>query len=144
MEVIGYAKQTLEKIPVSIVEDPASAAKTIAAQIAAVIREKQNKGEMAVLGLATGSSPVGVYKELVRLHKDENLSFRNVITFNLDEYHPMPAASAQSYVHFMHENLFRHIDILPENIHIPDGTIPEEQVHQYCRQYEQCIRDAGG
>jgi glucosamine-6-phosphate deaminase len=144
MEVIGCAKQTLEKIPVSIVEDPASAAKTIAAQIAAVIREKQNKGEMAVLGLATGSSPVGVYKELVRLHKDENLSFRNVITFNLDEYYPMAPESPQSYVFFMQEHLFKHIDILRENIHIPDGRLSHEEIQAYCKNYDSRIEAAGG
>ncbi len=112
--------------------------------IADIILNKQENGEMAVLGLATGSSPIGVYKELVRLHLEENLSFRNVITFNLDEYYPMQPDALQSYVYFMQEHFFRHVDILPENIHIPDGALAIEKVAEYCAAYERQIEEAGG
>jgi len=96
------------------------------------------------LGLATGSSPIVVYDELIRMHKEEGLSFANVITFNLDEYYPMDKKNIQSYHYFMHENLFNHIDILPENIHIPDGTISDNALNQYCIDYENKIESAGG
>ena len=78
------------------------------------------------------------------MHREENLSFSNVITFNLDEYYPMTPTAQQSYVRFMHEYLFDHIDINPKNIHIPDGTIPMEEVEEYCRQYEKMIDIVGG
>jgi len=141
---IDHSRKTFEKIPLTIAESISSGGKAIARQIADLILDKQRTGEMAVLGLATGSSPLVVYQELIRLHKDENLSFRNVISFNLDEYYPMQGNSGQSYVHFMHENLFRHIDILPENVHIPDGSVPSDHVQDFCHKYEQLINEAGG
>lgn len=133
-----------EKIPTRIYADSSSASKEVAGRIASLIRHKAQKGEMAVLGLATGSTPTGVYDELVRLHKEENLSFKNVITFNLDEYYPMEPDALQSYHRFMNEYLFDRVDIAKENVHIPDGTLPMEQVDQYCLEYEQKISDAGG
>jgi glucosamine-6-phosphate deaminase len=144
MEVLNYSERSLEKLPVTIFDDAKSGAVHVAQQIAATIRYKESRGEKAVLGLATGSSPIGVYKELVRLHKDENLSFRNVVTFNLDEYYPMQPDALQSYVYFMHEHLFRHVDIRPENIHIPDGTLPIEKVKEFCDAYERKIDHLGG
>ena len=102
------------------------------------------KGERIVLGLATGSSPIGVYKELVRMHREEGLSFSNVITFNLDEYYPMQPNAQQSYVRFMNEYLFDHIDINPKNIHIPDGTLNMDEVDEFCKQYEKQIDLLGG
>ena len=105
-----------EKIHTQLYETSFSASTAIAVEIADMIREKQSLDEFCVLGLATGSSPKSVYKELVRLHKEEGLSFENVITFNLDEYYPMDPNALQSYVKFMHEQLFDHIDIKPENI----------------------------
>ena len=144
MEVLQHSERTLERIPVTIFNSPQIGAVRVAREIADIIREKQANGETAVLGLATGSSPIDVYKELVRLHKDENLSFRNVITFNLDEYYPMQPDALQSYVYFMHEHLFNHIDILPENVHIPDGTLPIEKVNEYCLAYERKIMEVGG
>ena len=99
---------------------------------------------MCVLGLATGSTPVSVYNELVRLHREEGLSFRNVITFNLDEYFPMQPNELQSYVRFMNEHLFDHIDIERGNIHIPDGTLAEEDVPEFCQRYEEQIAEVGG
>lgn len=134
----------LEKIFTVIYPDSKSASRAVAQEIADLIRQKASTGKPAVLGLATGSTPTSVYEELVRMHREEGLSFRNVITFNLDEYYPMSPDSLQSYVRFMHEYLFDHIDILPENIHIPDGTVPREKVAEYCAMYEGKIQAAGG
>jgi glucosamine-6-phosphate deaminase len=144
MEILNYPETTYEKLPVTIFEEAQEGAVSAAHEIAEVIRSKQKEGRNAVLGLATGSSPINVYKELVRLHKEEGLSFRNVITFNLDEYYPMQPDELQSYVYFMNEHLFNHIDILPENVHIPDGTQPIEKVKEYCLNYEKKIEKAGG
>ena len=94
--------------------------------------------------MATGSTPVGVYAELVRMHREEDLSFQNVVTFNLDEYFPMGPENLQSYVRFMNEHLFDLVDIDKDNIHIPDGTVAADQVAEYCQQYEEQIKQAGG
>ena len=99
---------------------------------------------MCVLGLATGSSPISVYKKLIESHKKKKLSFRNVITFNLDEYFGLEKIDINSYNQFMHDNLFNHIDILPKNIHIPKGKLQSSQVINYCKDYEQKILKAGG
>ena len=133
-----------EKLPVTVFPDQTHASKEVARRIANLIRDKQRKGEKTVLGLATGVTPIGVYRELVRLHKEEDLSFKDVVTFNLDEYYPMKPQAEQSYVRFMNENLFDHIDIERSNVHIPDGTLPPEQIHQYCLQYEREITQQGG
>ena len=117
---------------------------TVARQIADLIRRRENEGNPCVLGLATGSTPVAIYDELVRLHQEEGLSFKNVVTFNLDEYFPMQPNELQSYVRFMNEHLFDLIDIDRKNVHIPDGTIPSDDVHRYCQRYEQKIKDFGG
>lgn len=133
-----------EKIPVSVYKDQHVASKIVAGRIADLIKNKQKNGENAVLGLATGATPIEVYAELVRLHKEEGLSFQNVITFNLDEYYPMLPTSRQSYVTFMYQNLFDHIDIKKENINIPDGTLPKEEIAEYCIAYENKIGELGG
>ncbi len=133
-----------EKLPVEIFESSAEASRHVAGQMAKLIRGKDAKGQMCVLGLATGSSPISVYEELVRMHREENLSFKNVVTFNLDEYYPMEPDAFQSYVRFMREYLFDHIDILPENAHIPDGTVSRDRIHEYCREYEAMIEASGG
>lgn len=133
-----------EKIPVQIFEAPAIAVKAVAKEIAELIHKKAAKNEKCVLGLATGSSPIKLYNELIRMHKEEGLSFKNVISFNLDEYYPMAKESQQSYHYFMHHYLFDHIDINPENIHIPDGTIKSDKVEKFCKEYEKQIEDAGG
>ncbi|MFT3824346.1 MAG: glucosamine-6-phosphate deaminase [Chitinophagaceae bacterium] len=135
---------SFEKIPVEQHASPAQASLLIAREMAELIREKQKKGELVVLGLATGSTPKRVYKELVRIHREEGLSFHNVMTFNLDEYYPMKADAIQSYRRFMKENLFDHVDIKPENCHVPDGTLPQELVNAYCAQYEKKIEEVGG
>ncbi|MEZ0268230.1 MAG: glucosamine-6-phosphate deaminase [Phycisphaerae bacterium] len=134
----------VEKIPVTVYKTSTEAAAAVARDIADLIRARASAGATAVLGLATGSTPTGLYDELIRLHKDEKLSFKNVITFNLDEYWPMNPDELQSYVRFMREHLFDHIDIDPKNVHIPDGTIPREQIAAFCANYEKQIRDAGG
>ncbi|OUJ74195.1 glucosamine-6-phosphate deaminase [Hymenobacter crusticola] len=133
-----------EKLPVTVYPNKDIASVKVAERIAELIRSKQGTGEKAVLGLATGATPVGVYEELVRLHREEGLSFRNVVTFNLDEYYPMPPTAPQSYVTFMNENLFNHIDIERENIHIPDGTLALEDVAAFCLNYERLIEEYGG
>ena len=141
---LKYQLRSLEKIPVKIWDDPKVGSLHLARSIALAIRQKQQDGEKIVLGLATGSSPIQVYAELVRLHKEEGLSFRNVVSFNLDEYYPMQPEAQQSYVHFMKEYLFDHVDIDPKNIHIPDGGIPMDEVEAYCERYEKMIGDHGG
>ena len=147
---IAYAKAgtfeetRFEKIHNVIFDSSHEASILIAHEIANLIKEKNRKNEYCVLGLATGSSPIKVYEELVRMHKEEGLSFANVITFNLDEYYPMDKSSIQSYWYFMHEHLFNHIDILPENINIPNGKISSEDLYQYCIDYELKIKEVGG
>ncbi|HMX41920.1 MAG TPA: glucosamine-6-phosphate deaminase, partial [Saprospiraceae bacterium] len=141
---LKYELKSFEKMPVKIWDDALEASRHVARSIALAIRQRHQEGEHIVLGLATGSTPIKVYEELVRMHKEEGLSFHNVITFNLDEYYPMPREAHQSYWRFMHEYLFDHVDILPENIHIPDGTVPMEQVADYCEHYEKLIDMAGG
>src|ERR1043165_1762017 len=133
-----------EKIPVTVFAESKEASVAAAQEIAALIRSKAKEGKKCVLGLATGSTPVSIYGELVRMHQKEGLSFKNVVTFNLDEYFPMQPDSLQSYRRFMREHLFDHVDVVPANVHIPDGTIPREQVWEYCQRYERMIKDAGG
>ena len=132
-----------EKIDTSVYEESAQASMYVAEEIASLINDKASKGEYAVLGLATGSSPIKVYQNLVNMHK-AGLSFKNVITFNLDEYFPIQAVAQQSYVRFMNEHLFDHIDIDKKNVHIPDGTIPSEDVRAYCLGFEAKIQEVGG
>lgn len=139
-----FEETRFEKIHNVIFDDSNQASINIAQEIAQLIKEKELKKERCVLGLATGSSPIKVYEELVRMHKEEGLSFTNVITFNLDEYYPMDIQNIQSYHYFMHEHLFNHIDILPENVHVPDGTVNSNDIYQYCIDYEMQIKSAGG
>ena len=141
----GALEQTrFEKIHSVIFNDSKEASKIVAKEIADLIIKKQKQNKNCVLGLATGSSPISVYQELVRMHKEENLSFKNVITFNLDEYYPMKKNDINSYHHFMGIHLFDHIDIEKKNIHIPDGTIQKEKINDYCIKYEKQIVDSGG
>lgn len=135
---------SFEKIPVKIYPDIKQGSKAVAQQIADLIREKQKRKEKCVLGLATGSTPKTLYIELVRMHREEKLSFKNVITFNLDEYYPIDNDALQSYNRFMRVNLFDHIDINPKNIHIPDGAVKKEDIKAHCLQYEKKIAEAGG
>ena len=137
-------EKRFENIGTVVYENSVIASKSVANEIAALIREKKVQNQLCILGLATGSSPKSLYAELVRLHKEEGLSFKNVVSFNLDEYYPMEPDSINSYVRFMNELLFNHIDILPENIHIPDGTLSKEAIADYCSNYETKIEALGG
>lgn len=135
---------SFEKLPVRIYPNLTEGSRFVAQEIAALIRAKQAAGAPCILGLATGSSPRSMYAELVRMHKEEGLSFKNVITFNLDEYYPIENDALQSYNRFMHVHLFDHIDIDPKNIHIPNGEIPKENIKAHCLEYERMIEEAGG
>lgn len=135
---------SFEKIPVKIFSTPKDGSVFVAQEIAAKIRESQAKGQSIVIGLATGSTPISLYKELVRMHKYEGLSFKNVTTFNLDEYYPIEKEAYQSYYSFMHRQLFDHIDINPENVFIPNGELPKEEIKKHCQEYEQLIEAKGG
>ena len=135
---------SLEKIPVKIFPDSQQGSLYIAQQIAQLIKEKETAGQKCVIGLATGSSPKTLYAELVRMHKEEGLSFKNVITFNLDQYYPMEKDALQSYHYFMRKNLFEQTDIDPNNYHLPDGMVPKEKVKEHCNNYEKQIEEAGG
>ncbi|HMR16051.1 MAG TPA: glucosamine-6-phosphate deaminase [Mariniflexile sp.] len=139
----GFEKR-FEKIGTVVFENSTVASKAVAREIADLIRVKQAQKQPCILGLATGSSPKGLYAELVRLHKEEGLSFKNVVSFNLDEYYPMEPDSVNSYVRFMKEQLFNHVDILPENYHVPDGLLSKEDIADYCDQYEAKIDALGG
>jgi glucosamine-6-phosphate deaminase len=122
----------------------AEAARYVARELDKLIRARNAAGKPTVLGLATGSTPVSLYRELIRLHKEEQLDFSRVVTFNLDEYYPMPRESPHSYFRWMHETLFNHINIRWENIHIPDGTLAPEEMDAFCADYEKKIKAAGG
>ena len=139
-----YENARYEKVHNVIFENSVGGSKAVADEIAFLIKDKQSKNETFVLGLATGSSPIKVYEALIRLHKMEGLSFKNVVSFNLDEYLPMEKENVQSYHYFMHEHLFNHIDILPENVHIPKGNLNLEDSIQFCIDYEEKIKSYGG
>lgn len=134
---------TRERVPLVIVEYGEIAAE-LARRIAEIINARRAAGSHAVLGLATGSTPIGIYRELIRMHREEGLDFSDVVTFNLDEYYPMKPDSIHSYHRYMWENLFSHINIKPENVHIPRGDVSREQVDEECVAYEEAIRAAGG
>ena len=133
-----------ERIPTLLFNTAIEGSLYVANSIAELIESRNKESKPTALGLATGSTPTQVYDELVRKHKEEGLSFERVITFNLDEYFPMAPDAHQSYVHFMHEYLFNHINIKPENIHIPDGTLKKDEVAAFCEEYEAKIAQVGG
>ena len=137
-------EEQFERIPTHICRNSEEAASTVAGEIAALIHERAKAGRNVVLGLATGSTPLPVYRELVRLHKDLGLSFRNVITFNLDEYFGLSVDHPESYHQFMWERLFKHVDIPKDNVHVPSGTLSRSEVYAFCESYEKAIEDAGG
>jgi glucosamine-6-phosphate deaminase len=139
-----FEETRFEKIHNVVFESSQKASIIVAQEIATLIKEKSANNQPCVLGLATGSSPIKVYEELVRMHKEEGLSFANVVSFNLDEYYPMGKDNVQSYYYFMHEHLFNHVDILPENVNVPNGTVSAEGLQQYCIDYENKIKDLGG
>ena len=141
---VSHAATAHERIRTVVVEDHNDIARLVANRIATLIRERNASGEPTVLGLATGSTPIGVYRELIRMHREEGLSFADVETFNLDEYYPMPKESIHSYHRFMWENLFSQIDIKPENVHIPPGEVPRTEIVEATQRYELQIERAGG
>lgn len=132
-----------EKIPVKIFKTSEQGSVFVANEIAALVKSRQKEGKPVVLGLATGSTPTRLYAELVKMHQ-QGLSFKNVYTFNLDEYYPVLPTSLQSYVRFMNEHLFNHLDIPRKNIHIPDGTLPKDEIYSFCQAYEEKIDKLGG
>jgi glucosamine-6-phosphate deaminase len=134
----------LERIPTVIVGDHDELGRLVACRIADLIRGRGRAGHRTVLGLATGSTPIGVYRELIRMRREEGLSFAQVVTFNLDEYYPMEPGSPHSYHRFMWENFFSQLDIARENVRIPRGDVPRDRVDEECRRYEDAIRAAGG
>jgi glucosamine-6-phosphate deaminase len=136
--------ESFEKVPVKIYKNPTEGSNALAAQIANLIREKQAQNLPCVLGMATGATPILLYKELVRMHKEEGLSFKNVITINLDEYYPIPRSAYQSYWSFMHRHLFDHVDIDPKNIHLPNSEWNKDELKESCLAYEQTIEKIGG
>jgi glucosamine-6-phosphate deaminase len=136
-------KKSRERVPVRIAEHD-EIARMVAHRIAEVMRRKRDGGGRPVLGLATGSTPIGIYRELIRMHREEGLDFSDVVSFNLDEYYPMEPDSIHSYHRYMWENLFHHVNIRAENVHIPRGDIPPDEVEAHCVAYEQAIRDLGG
>lgn len=138
------AAEAYEKVPTHIFESSSAAAAALAKEVRELIEARNKEGKPAILGLATGSTPVPFYRELIRLHREEGLSFKNVITFNLDEYYGLGSDHPESYYRFMCDQLFDHIDIPKVNIHLPSGTVPGDQVFEHCRQYEEMIDAAGG
>ena len=133
-----------EKLHTVTFENAKDASLLIAREICDLIKSKQEKNKNCVIGFATGSSPTKVYQEIIKIHKDESLSFYNVIAFNLDEYYPIEKDDHNSYHHFMNENLFDHIDIPKENINIPSGEISEKEIKKFCSSYEKKIDKNGG
>src|SRR2546430_2056940 len=132
------------KIPTLVFPTSTQASRHVALMIESLIRQNNSAGRPTVLGLATRSTPGGLYRELIRLHKEASLDFSRVISFNLDESYPMAPDDDHSYRRWMNETLFNHVNIKPENIHIPDGMTPSADLEEYCAKYEQQIRRAGG
>ncbi len=134
----------LERVPVLLFDEPAQMALHVARHVAALIASKRADGDAVVLGLPTGSTPIGVYQHLIRMHREEGLDLAHVVSFNIDEYYPMAPEDLQSYHRFMHENFFDHVNIQKENIHIPRGDLPPDQVDAFCQAYEHALEKAGG
>lgn len=141
---IPHKTVTFEKIETSIYKNADEASAAVANEIASLIRQKQRNGQKAVLGLATGATPKKVYAQLVRLHQENGLSFRNVVVFNLDEYYPMQQDALQSYRRFMEESLLNHVDVDKGLCFIPSGQSPLEMVRFHCESYEAKIEEYGG
>jgi glucosamine-6-phosphate deaminase len=144
MPTLRTEAEQFEKIRTKVFPDSETAVRELAAGISNFIKQRQAENRPAVLGLATGSTPVKLYQELIRLHRDEGLSFKNVITFNLDEYYGLAPGHPESYRHFMEVQLFRHIDLPAAQAHVPDGLIERDKVFEYCASYEAKIERAGG
>ncbi len=137
-----YLRQT--KIPTLLFESPKDVDRHVALVVESLIRENNSAGLPTVLGLPTGSTPIGVYRELIRLHREEDLDLSNVVTFNLDEYWPIPPDSIHSYNRWMRETFFDHVNIPANSIHIPRGDLAADAVDAFCEDYERQIEKAGG
>jgi len=133
-----------ERIPTVVAEDYDAIARHIAARMAEIIRDRNAAGTSAVLGLATGSTPIGIYRELIRFHREGGLDLSRVVTFNLDEYYPMARDSLHGYHRFMRENFFEQVNVDARNVHIPRGDLPRHELEAHCRDYERAILAAGG
>ncbi len=142
--VSGAEAQQRERIATEVFASADEACHQLAGEIEEMIRKNDAAGKPTVLGLATGSTPVRLYKQLIRLHREKGLSFKNVITFNLDEYYGLGREHPESYWRFMHEQLFNHIDIPSGNVNVPDGTVARGDVFAWCRGYEEKIKACGG
>ncbi|MDB2496391.1 glucosamine-6-phosphate deaminase, partial [Verrucomicrobiales bacterium] len=140
----GTQEERFEKVRTLVRHDSSKACVELASEVAALIRERQAENKNVVIGLATGSTPVPFYRELIRIHKEEGRTFSNVHTFNLDEYYGLSRDHPESYFRFMHDQLFDHVDIPADQIHIPDGTVALEEVYESCLDYERKIEEAGG
>ena len=140
----SWLSSGVERLPVLIFDDPGELSRQAARQVRTLIEAKDAAGSQAVLGLPTGSTPIGVYQELIRMHREEGLDFSNVVTFNIDEYVPMDPTSLQSYHRFMRENFFDHVNVPEANIHIPRGDLPAEEIERHAAEYERLIQRAGG
>ncbi|MFP6901883.1 MAG: glucosamine-6-phosphate deaminase, partial [Opitutales bacterium] len=134
----------LEKIPTTIVATATDGALVVAKEIAQIVRKRNDEGRKAVIGFATGSTPTGVYRQLINIHREQQLSFANMVSFNLDEYYPIEKEHAESYFRFMREQLFDHLDVPEEQINMPDGTIERAEAVAYCQAYEDKIHELGG
>lgn len=132
------------KAPTLVFRNVQEVDRYVALVIEGLIRENNAAGLPTVLGLPTGSTPIGVYRELIRLHREEDLDFSRVITFNLDEYWPIDHDSIHSYNLWMRKTFFDHVNIPEQNIHIPRGDIPQEDVEAFCDEYERLIEKVGG
>lgn len=134
----------MKPTPYTVFETKQEAVRQLAAEVVEIIRSRTAEGRKAVLGLATGATPLPFYAELARLHREEGLSFANVTTFNLDEYLGLPQEHPESYWTFMWKNLFSHIDVPRDQVNLPSGMVAEEDIPAHCREYEERIRAAGG
>ncbi len=146
MSVVQNAPRSVSgsRLPIRVFDSNRDLARAVAQIVADIIRDRNNLGQMAVLGLPTGSTPLGVYRELVRMHRDERLDFSGCITFNLDEYFGIRPEQLQSLRRWMFDNFFNHVNVKGTNIHIPDSTVKASEVEAYCRGYEQLIQRNGG
>ena len=142
LEIEGSRER--EQLRTLVVEDPNDLAVLLADRIVEVIRREAAYKDRCVLGLATGSTPIGIYRELIRRYEAGEVDFSKVMTFNLDEYYPMSPESIHSYRRYMMENLFEHVNIDLANVNIPDGSVRRGDLRKHCRDYEDAIKAAGG
>ncbi len=139
-----HGSRDRERVKTTIVQDHDDLASLLADHIVEIIKRETAAKGRCVLGLATGSTPIGIYRELIRRYQAGEVDFGQVITFNLDEYYPMSPTSIHSYRLFMQENFFSHVNLDPAHTHVPDGSVPRTELAAHCEAYEKAIREAGG